>query len=62
MNAETFNKLMTQVYKFTSLSTAKSFADHCVKRSDIVLGDDGKFWVARWQVALKLVEAGYEYA
>lgn len=62
MNAATFNQLMTQVYKFNSLALAKSFAEHATKRSDIVHGDDGKFWVARWQVALKLVDAGYEYA
>lgn len=54
--------LHSQVSKFLSLVMAKSFADRCEKIHLVVLGGDGKFWVALPKVAEQLVKAGYEYA
>ena len=54
--------LESQVTKFSNLAKAKSFANRCTKLHLIVLGDDGKFWVAPPRVAEQLVKSGYEYA
>lgn len=62
MNTKQFNQLMTQVSKFNTLEMAKAAAENAAKLSDIILGDDGKFWVTRFQIAIKLVNAGYQYA
>lgn len=51
-----------QIYKFNSLKLAKSFAGNCKKMHLIVLGDDGKFWVATPRITEALVKSGYEYA
>lgn len=50
------------IYKFDSLALAKTFVDRCLKMHLIVLGDDGKFWVAVPRITERLVKQGYEYA
>jgi hypothetical protein len=54
--------LESQVTKFSSIINAKSFANRCNKAHLIVLGDDGKFWVATPKITEQLVKSGYEYA
>jgi hypothetical protein len=49
-------------FRFTTLARARSFADHTVKASDIVLGDDEYFWVVTLGEAERLVRWGYERA
>jgi hypothetical protein len=50
------------MFKFTSLSAAKSFTGRASKIMCIILGDDEKFWVVTPREAKKLVSQGYEYA
>lgn len=50
----------SQVSKFNSLANAKSFAANCKKAQMIIMGDDGKFWVAAMGFAAKLEKLGYE--
>jgi hypothetical protein len=54
--------LEKQLSKFSSLKLAKSFVGRCEKINLIVMGDDGKFWVALPKVTDQLIKLGYEYA
>jgi hypothetical protein len=54
--------LESQVTKFSNLANAKSFANRCNKIHLVILGDDGKFWVALPKITEQLVKHGYEYA
>ena len=38
--------LKSDIARFDSLRLAKGYRDRCLKMNLIVLGDDGKFWVA----------------
>ena len=53
---------MGKVYKFSTLSLAQSFRDRLTKTALIILGDDGRFWVACGRDAAELIRAGYEVA
>ena len=53
---------MGKLYKFHSLSLAESFRDRLTKTALIILGDDGKFWVACGRDAAELMAKGYEAA
>lgn len=66
MNGNTSSKTQPwnsrEIYKFNSFALASSFADRCLKLHMIVLGDDGKYWVALPRITEALVKLGYEYA
>ena len=49
-----------KVYKFNKLELAESFANRTVKMSVIIMGDDGKYWVAIGADAQQLISNGYE--
>ena len=50
------------IYKFNSRAAAFSFANRAHKLHMVILGDDGKFWVAAPRITEKLHKLGYEYA
>lgn len=61
------NKNTRYISRYASLSNAMSARSHNVdvttRRTPIVLGDDGKFWVCRNnRVAYTLEKLGYEFA
>lgn len=62
MTNEEFKRAMNRTSKFNSRENAMSFRDRAIKASDIILGDDGKFWVAPIGICASLFRAGYEYA
>lgn len=63
MDKAQFEKMMKrEVVKFNSLSNANSFANRAIKAQMVILGDDGKFWVARPKITEQLFKMGYEYA
>ena len=53
---------MGKVYKFYSMALAQSFRDRLTKTALIILGDDGRFWVACGRDAAELMKQGYEVA
>ena len=53
---------MGKVYKFSTMALAQSFRDRITKTALIILGDDGRFWVACGRDAAELIRAGYEVA
>ena len=59
---DTKESTMGRIYKFYSLALAQSFRDRLTKTALIVLGDDGRFWVACGRDAAELIRAGYEVA
>ena len=61
MSAPTPN-LRHEPYRFTSLDSARSFAEHCAKPMRVVLGDNGIAWVVCPSDAARLERAGYELA
>ena len=58
---QTITQVITPL-KFSSLATAKSFADKAVKTMAVMLGDDSKFWVVSMAESQRLERAGYEWA
>lgn len=46
--------------KFSNEQTADNFINHATKIMQIVLGDDGKFWVVTPATAAELEKQGYE--
>lgn len=53
---------MTNIFKFSTIVLAKSFASRARRKMMVILGDDEQFWVVPASVAEQLVNAGYEYA
>lgn len=49
------------IYRFTSLALAQSFADRKQGRA-VMLGDDERFWVVSMADAQRLERQGYEWA
>ncbi len=52
----------SDIARFSTIALARSFRDRCHKINLIVLGDDGKYWVALPRITEWLVRNGYEYA
>jgi len=48
--------------QFSTLAAAKRWADRCEKPHQVILGDNGKYWVVCPADAAKLQKAGLEYA
>lgn len=55
-------RLIKDTAQFNSLELARSYANRCHKLHLIILGDNGKFWVARPKTTERLNKLGYEYA
>ena len=53
-----FADVMTQVARFTTETTARSYADRAAGRW-IVLGDEGQYWVTTYRYARWLEKNGY---
>ncbi len=51
-----------KIFKFTTLHTARTFVDNCIKMHAIILGDDEQFWVVCMADFNRLIQAGYEAA
>jgi len=47
-------------YRFSIYALADSFRNRLTKTAIILLGNDGKFWVAFGRTAHKLMRQGYE--
>lgn len=48
--------------RFSSLATAKEYANRANGIYRVVMGDDGKYWVAPARIASQLIAGGYEAA
>lgn len=48
-----------KVEQFTSPAAAFRWASNCIKSHFVLLGDNGKFWVANFATAQKLEKQGY---
>lgn len=59
---ETKGAEMGKVYRFSKLSAAQSFQARAAKATMIILGDDGRYWVALLADAQRLLDQGYERA
>jgi hypothetical protein len=57
--AMTLTDVLTQVARFTTETSARSYSEREANRH-IVLGDNGEFWVTSARYAGWLVKAGYE--
>lgn len=55
-----YEQAMIQVHKFNTEGAARRFADSATKIHQIVLGDDGLFWVTLPRWAAELERLGYE--
>lgn len=64
MDAQTIAKLLksSQVSQFSDIALARSFCDRCDKLHLMILGDNGKVWVATPRITERLHNAGYDYA
>lgn len=49
-----------KVYRFRSEAAARSFRDRAADTMLIMLGDDGRYWVAMPATAARLERAGHE--
>ncbi len=54
--------LNVNVAGFKSRDLAFSFAYRCTKRMGVMLGDNGRFWVATMADCARLEADGYEWA
>ena len=54
--------LRYNVDQFSSIEAATRWANNCIKLHIVVMGDNGKFWVACFADAQRLVKMGYEVA
>jgi hypothetical protein len=55
-------KVLQRVYRFHDRDRAFGFAGHAAKTQWVMLGDDGRYWVATPADCARLERAGYEYA
>jgi hypothetical protein len=51
-----------QKFEFNTLAMATRFTERAIKPMDIILGDNGLFWVVTLADGERLVRAGYERA
>ena len=54
--------IRNNIDQFSSLEAANRWANNCVKLHIVMLGDNGKYWVACFADAQKLSKIGYEIA
>lgn len=54
--------LRYNIDQFSSLEAAIRWANNCIKLHVVMLGDNGKYWVACFADAQKLNKNGYEIA
>jgi len=55
-------KVLKRVYRFRDRDLAFGFARHAAKTHWVMLGDDGRYWVATPADCGRLERVGYEYA
>jgi hypothetical protein len=61
-NIKTTLGLKNNIDQFSCPAAAQRYANRCEKLHIVMLGDNGKFWVACFADAQKLQKAGYEIA
>ena len=61
-NLKTTLGLRNNIDQFSTLEGAKRWANNCIKLHIVMLGDNGKYWVACFADAQKLHKMGYEIA
>jgi len=61
-NLKTTLGLRNNIDQFSTLEGANRWANNCMKLHIVMLGDNGKYWVACFADAQKLSEMGYEIA
>ena len=61
-NLKTTLGLRNNISELSTLESANRWANKCIKLHIVVLGDNGKFWVACFADAQKLCKMGYEMA
>ncbi len=61
-NLKTTLGLRNNIDQFSTLEGAKRWANNCIKLHIVMLGDNGKYWVACFSDAQKLSKMGYEIA
>ena len=61
-NLKTKLELRNKVDQFSTRGAAFRWANNCTKHHVVLLGDNGKFWVASFSDAQKLNKMGYEIA
>jgi hypothetical protein len=54
--------LRNNIDQFSTLDGANRWANNCIKLHIVMLGDNGKYWVACFADAQKLSKMGYEIA
>lgn len=54
--------LRNNIDQLSNRDAAFRWAENCTKLHVVILGDNGKFWVACFSDAQKLVKIGYEIA
>ena len=54
--------LRNSIDQFSTFEGANRWANNCIKLHVVMLGDNGKFWVACFTDAQKLSKMGYEIA
>jgi hypothetical protein len=54
--------LRNNVDQFSNFEAAERWANNCKKIHMVILGDNGKYWVASFADAQKLEKLGYEIA
>jgi hypothetical protein len=64
ITAQNFHSIIrSQTGKFSNLELAIEFCDvHATKPSSVVMGDDGRYWVATRSFGAQLERLGYEIA
>ncbi len=61
-NLKTTLGLRNNIDQFSTLEGATRWANNCIKLHIVMLGDNGKYWVACFSDAQKLSKMGYEIA
>jgi len=61
-NLKTTLGIRNNIEQFLTLEGAKRWANNCIKLHVVMLGDNGKYWVACFADAKKLYKMGYEIA
>ncbi len=61
-NLKTTLGLRNNIDQFATLEGATRWANNCIKLHIVMLGDNGKYWVACFSDAQKLSKMGYEIA
>lgn len=61
-NLKTILGLRNNIDQFSNVDAAFRWANNCIKLHIVMLGDNGKYWVACFVDAQKLSKMGYEIA